>query len=113
MDEQAVFDALKYRIKVDVFGVRKYYNKDDQLHRTDGPAIVYKDGSTEWYQNDLMHRTDGPAIERANGTKLWYQNGLLHRIDGPAIEAADGDEFWWLNGKPLTETEFNQAVKLL
>ena len=87
MDEQAVFDALRYRIEVDKDGTRRYHNGANQLHRENGPAVEYADGD-----------------------KYWYQNGQLHRTDGPAIEWDDNDE-WWINGVRLTEAEFNQAVK--
>ena len=90
MSEQTVFEALKYRIEVDGYGNRLYYNSAGLLHRDDGPAIEYPDGS-----------------------KYWWQNGLLHRIDGPAIILPDGRKWWYLNDKLLTEAEFNQAVKLL
>ena len=88
MDEQAVFDALKYRVEVDAFGTREYYNNAGHLHRTDGPAVV---GS--------------------NGYMAWWQNGQHHRIDGPAIEWRDGDKRWYINGKQMTEDEYNQRVK--
>ena len=88
MSEQEVFNALKYRVEVDAFGTREYYNSDGQLHRTNGPAIEY-----------------------ANGTKYWYQNGVCHRTDGPAIEWNDGDKWWFINGKILAEAEFKEAVK--
>ena len=109
--EQAVFEALKYRIEVDKFGTRGYYNSAGELHRDDGPAVVFADETKQWYQNDKLHRTDGPAIEYANGTKQWYQDGLLHRIDGPAVEWADGNEFWYINGWLMSEAEFKLAVK--
>ena len=51
MDEQEVFDALKYRIEVDTRGTRWYYNSANQLHRDDGPAIEYSDGVKPWYIN--------------------------------------------------------------
>ena len=111
MNEQAVFAALKYRIVVDEDDTRWYYNSANQLHRTDGPAVEYKDGEKRWYRNGLLHRIDGPAVEYADGTKFWYQNGLLHRTDGPAIKWRDGDKRWYINGKRLSEAEFNQAVK--
>jgi hypothetical protein len=57
--------------------------------------IVEENGDKHWYQNDQLHRTDGPAIEYANGTKMWCQNDQLHRIDGPAVEYADGGKRWW------------------
>ena len=88
MTEQAVFEALKYRIEVDTCGTRWYFNSARELHRTDGPAV-------EW----------------TDGTKFWYQNSLLHRTDGPAVEWNDDSMEWYINGKSLTEAEFNQRVK--
>ena len=113
MSEQTVFDALKYRIEVDMFGTRRYYNSDNRLHRMGGPAVEYENGHKEWYQNGQRYRTDGPAIEWCGGTKFWYQYDIRHRTDGPAIEWASGLKDWYINGAELTEAEFNQAVKLL
>ena len=87
MSKQDVFDALKYRVEVDVFGTRFYYNNAGELHRDAGPAVEWDDGSKGWFQNGLLHRTDGPAIEYDAGTKSWY-----------------------INGERLTEAEFNQLV---
>ena len=78
------------------------------LHRDDGPAIEYVDGSKWWCRNGKLHREDGPAVERVNGDKRWYRDGLLHRDDGPAIEGAGGDKWWYQNGvqvKPFTESQ--------
>ena len=133
--DQEVFDALKYRVEVDASGTRWYHNAAELLHRDEGPAIEYADGSKcwfqngllhrivgpaveysngdkEWWQNDQLHRTDGPAIEWVDGHKEWYQNGTLHRTYGPAIEYADGSKRWYINGKQLSEAEFNQRVKM-
>ena len=90
VSEQDVFDSLKYRIVADARGTRRYYNSADQLHRTDGPAVIW-----------------------ADGTKLWFQNGQLHRIDGPAVVGSDGYKGWCINGVRLSEDDFNQAVKAL
>ena len=90
MSEVEVFDALKYRVVVNQHGARGYYNSADQLHRTDGPAVIWADGTKLWFQNGQCHRTNGPAIEFVNGTKEWY-----------------------INGERLTKTEFNQVVKSL
>ena len=111
LTEQAVFDALTYRIEVNGYGTRRYYNSAGQLHREGGAAVEQANGGKRWYQNGMLHRTDGPAVEYADGSKLWYQNGLLHRTDGPAIEWADGDEFWYINDRMMTEDELIQAVK--
>ena len=90
MSEQEVFDALKYRVEVDVYGTRRHYNNAGHLHRT-----------------------DGPAVELANGAKYWYQNGQYHRTDGPAIMWPDGHKWWYINDWLMSEAEFNQAVKAL
>lgn len=111
MSEQDVFEALKYRIEVNRFGTRWYYNNAGQIHRDNGPAIECSDGSKSWCQNGLLHRTDGPAVELDDGHKEWWQNGKRHRIDGPAVEYADDSKEWHINGVVLTEAEFNQEVK--
>ena len=113
MSEQAVFNALKYRIEADEDGTRCYYNNAGQLHRDDGPAVEYADGLKYWYQNGQKHRTDGPAIEYSDGDKSWFQNGQRHRIDGPAVEWANGRKEWYINDVEMTEAEFNQRVKAL
>jgi antitoxin component YwqK of YwqJK toxin-antitoxin module len=110
----------------------KFYYKDAKmeiLHREDGPAIEWADGSKSWYLNGELHREGGPAAECANGTKEWYRDGKRHREDGPAVEYADagkswykdgelhreggpaieyanGDISWYLNGEYLSEAEF-------
>ena len=113
MNEQAVFDALKYRIEVDRYGTRRYYNNAGQIHRDNGPAVLTAFETKIWMQNGLKHRTDGPAVVWSEGTKQWYQNGYRHRTDGPAIEHADGRKEWYINGEYLSETAFNQRVKTL
>ena len=66
----------KYIVTVDADGTRRWYNENNQLHRTDGPAMEYANGTKHWYLNDQLHRTDGPAVEWSNGTKEWYLNGV-------------------------------------
>ena len=80
---EEVYNALKYRIEVDRYGTRRYYNSAGQLHRE-----------------------DGPAVEHLDDTKCWYHNGLRHRIDGPAIVWKSGHTEWWLNGTPYTEQQY-------
>ena len=36
---------------------------------------VEYNGDTFWYINGKLHREDGPAVEWANGSKEWYLNG--------------------------------------
>ena len=60
---------------------------------------INKYGDIKYRLNGFLHRTDGPAIEYVNGSKEWYVNGERHRIDGPAIERVDGNKWWCINGK--------------
>ena len=103
----------KYYVTVDDEGTTRWYKdaKCKILHRENGPAVQYADGTKCWYQNDLFHRTDGPAIEWSYGTKSWWQNGQYHRTDGPAIERADGYKFWYIDGVYMTEAEFLTATQ--
>ena len=57
---------------------KEYRNQLGQLHRTDGPAVEYSDGSKEWWINGLRHREDGPAIEYGSGYKSWYLNDIRY-----------------------------------
>ena len=45
----------------------------------------------------IIHREDGPAIEYNNGTKVYYQNNKYHRLDGPAVKGF-GIEAWYVDG---------------
>ncbi len=92
----------------------EYRDAQGNLHREDGPALSYPDGTNFWFRHGTIHRADGPAIERADGTREWlidgelhndngpamiikatgqrifYRRGVIHREDGPAIEWPDG-----------------------
>ena len=64
-----------------------------------------------WYFKGSLHRENGHAIEWANGTKSWFLNGKRHRIDGPAVEAVDGFKAWWLNDYEVEFREWKQEVR--
>ena len=36
---------------------------------------VYGSGTKFWHLNDQLHREDGPAIEWTNGSKSWWLKG--------------------------------------
>ena len=100
-----------YKVTVDYNKNIRWYNDKEKLHRLDGPAVEWADGSKEWWVDGKVHRIDGPAFECADGSKSWYVNGERHRLDGPAIEYTDGHKAWWVNGKLMTEKEFNEYTK--
>ena len=86
--EAEVYDALRYRVTVDRYGTHRYYNGAGQLHREDGPAIIFP-----------------------YGAGIWYQNGLRHREDGPAVINHDGCKEWWIDGVEYSEHEYHTALK--
>lgn len=120
-----------YNVQIDNAGtVRWFIPGTNLLHRENGPAVEYIDGSKYWYENGLLHREDYPAIECSdrkcwyqNGKyhrmygpavdifgkfKCWYQYGKKHRLDGPAVEYYNGNKFWYIDDKEYTENEFNK-----
>ncbi len=79
--------------------IERHYIKGDKLHREDGPAIEWSNGTKEWWFGGVLHREDGPAIEQKDGTKQWFKNGKRHREDGPAVEWSSGKKSWHLEDK--------------
>ena len=75
--DEDLFNTLCQRIVVDYEGTHRYYNPAGELHRDNGPAVVYPDGSKLWVIRNTLHREDGPAIERADGRHWWYLDGVM------------------------------------
>jgi hypothetical protein len=99
------------RVEIDRWGNKFYYNKKELIHRLDGPAIEWVEGSKEWYQNGELHRLDGPAVETSCGYKYWCQDGEYHRLDGPAMEFPSGKRYWYFKGRgPLHPLEWLKLV---
>ena len=61
--------------RIENSGIIYYYNENDQLHREDGPAVIYPDGTEMWYKNDQLHREDGPAAIFPDGEEYWCSDG--------------------------------------
>lgn len=90
----------EYKVVVDDEGTRRWYNQEGNIHREDGPAVEWTDGSNWWYINGNVHREDGPAIEDVNGEKIWYING----------QELTEEEFNNRNNKELTVNEIEQLL---
>jgi len=83
-------------------------NKKEQFIHVD------EDGNKRYFADREMttlHREDGPAVEWADGSREWYINHKCHREDGPAYECFSGAKEWWFNGRHLTEADFNARMK--
>lgn len=55
----------------------RYYMDDSflKLHRTQGPAVIHDNGSTEYWNQGQLHRVDGPAIQTVKGKSVYYLFG--------------------------------------
>jgi hypothetical protein len=73
-----------YSTIVDSEGTIRKYRKNILYYEqfTNGTKTHYKAGQ--------LHREDGPAIVWADGSKAWCRNGELYRVDGPAVEMPTG-----------------------
>ena len=81
-------------------------------------AILYLNKTlkyTEYYsdrEKTILHRLDGPAIEWKNGSKTYLVHNILHRLDGPAVIRDGGlDKKYYINGKLYNEEEYWNLVK--
>ena len=74
----ALAEELTLQIEINGRGTIRYYNNKDELHRVNGPAVIYPGGSKVWYQNNKLHRLDGPAETWADESKSWYINGVKY-----------------------------------
>ena len=87
----------------------KFYYRDEKmttLHKEDGPAMIWEDGTKAWYRDGVLHREDGPAVEYADGNRSWYHHGKLHRAGGPALELTDEEDEYYVHGNHYTRDEY-------
>lgn len=76
----------------------EYHYSRGHLHREDGPAVTFSNGTKQWFRGGLRHREDGPAVEYVNGAREWHHRGRLHREDGPAMISEYGECRWYSHG---------------
>ena len=101
-DTIKILGQMEVPIRISDYGTEVYKTKE-------GFRYEYTNGNKVWFNiNNDLHRTDGPAVERADGSKEWYINNERHRIDGPAVEYADGSKYWYIDDQEMTEERFNK-----
>lgn len=54
--EANLAELLTLRKVVDKFGNVYYNNKDGHLHRIHGPALIWDNGHSEWWENGIRVR---------------------------------------------------------
>jgi hypothetical protein len=66
-------------------GTDCYCDKYGRIHREDGPAMIYANGTEVWYSDGKVHRTDGPAMvtqKSEGGVELaWLIHGIRYDFD--------------------------------
>jgi len=69
------------------------------------------DGNKFWYVNNELHRVDGPAIIYPDGHQEWWINGKRHREDGPAVTNMIGYQEWWVNNNRISDEDIIEWQK--
>lgn len=78
-----------------------------------GKCKIKKVSLIAYYLDGQLHRLDGPALEWLDGTKRWKKAGKLHCLSGPAEEYADGSRYWWVEGNEYSEEDFNVLPEVI
>jgi hypothetical protein len=63
--------------KISETGTQRWYNEKGELHRDDGPAIIYPNGDKYFYQNGklrVVHYAEGGCESYDNDGKLMYMS---------------------------------------
>jgi hypothetical protein len=112
--QKIIFNDKTKNPVIDNLKRKMWFNDNNQLHRDDDlPAIVWINGTKEWYINGIRCRKNGPAIEMNDGTIFWYEDGLCSRNkDLPAIEYKNGTKQYWINGVEISERKIILNNKL-
>ena len=99
---ELLIEKFEAPTEVDSDGAMYWKNDIGEFHHDrDRPAVIYVDGTKQWYKNGELHRDrDKPAVIWADGTRVWYKNGILHRDrDKPVVIRANETKEWWKNGE--------------
>lgn len=82
-------------------GMKVCVGTNKQWHCEIGPAIIWDDGSLEWWQNDKKHRLNGPAVIYNHGNiKRYYINDKSYKEK----------EYW--KHPLIVEYKLNEIIKL-
>ena len=102
---------MKSTMTVNSEGIKEWHNQKGEQHREDEPAVIFPNGTKEWWLNGKLHREDGPAIEFARGGKQWNINGKCHRINGPAVILWNGVCQYFFNDKVYNYNEWLKKTR--
>jgi hypothetical protein len=71
------------------------------MNKANIKKIILEDGTIFHFQNHVLHRNKGPAVIYPDGTKEWWFNGRRHRSELFAIITSFGKDIKIRNGKVI------------
>ena len=102
-----IVDDNAYCYRLDSMGNKFWYliSINDPLYKTE----------IWWGFDEYLHREDGPAAVYFNGTEWWFLNGKKHRLDGPAYINSSGYKEWYYYNTKIkcsAQKEFERLLRL-
>jgi hypothetical protein len=97
LSENGTLDRRDGPARIDDLG--EYWYRRGFLHNENGPSIIKKDGTVEFYLNGKLHNEKGPARVSPDGKEEWYYNDARHRLDGFALIKKDRKEAYYCGMK--------------
>lgn len=94
------------KVVIDSDGTKTYYNDDGQIHREDGPALIYPNGCTEhWINGEYAsnYELGAPDVVDEGGV-TWWHDRQHHSINRPANDYPNGQKLWLDNGYEIWPT---------
>ena len=64
-------------------GMVLWFDDKGRLHREDGPASIWPDGTQYWYRRGRDHFAHGPSDLWADGLVRWYEDNKYLREREP------------------------------
>lgn len=76
LEKTALLEAMAGSSSTDESGVERTFNDEGQLHSEDNwPAVYHPNGYRAWYKNDKLHNSEGPAVVYPDGRIRYYVDG--------------------------------------
>lgn len=89
--------------KVDLYGTIRFFDNKGKLHNTDGPAVIWNNGTNEYYHHGVLHAEGRPTASFANGTLKWYNKGVLTQVYRPGRKPNTDVMIQYVDGYKSTE----------
>lgn len=80
------------KVVINYHGTKAYINDNDQFHREDGPAIIWRNGRKEWRvdgERFMTYEADG--VYTMNTIYLAYES---HSPNGNRSMVRNGEDIW-------------------